>query len=154
MPQLSCHLRGSPHRRRRSAPTWLESDMNDYPLLNLFLTMLYFFLFIAWIWLLVVILSDIFRSKDLGGWGKALWTIFIIIIPWLGVLVYLIARGGSMHERAAADAAASEKAFRQYVQSAASGPSTADEVAKLAELHKSGALTDEEFAAQKARLLA
>ncbi len=131
--------------------------MNDYPLLNLFLTMLYFFLFVAWIWLLIVVLSDVFRSSDISGWVKALWAIFIVILPWLGVLIYLIARGGKMHERAAQEAAAREAAFRSYVQTTASSGSAAspaDEVAKLAELHKAGTLTDAEFAAQKTKVLA
>lgn len=128
--------------------------MENYPLLNLFLTMLYFFLFIAWIWLLVVVISDIFRSHDLGGWAKALWAIFIILIPWLGVLVYLIARGGSMAERSARQAQAMDESFRKYVRDAAgAAPSTADELGKLADLHRQGVLTDEEFAAQKQRLL-
>lgn len=129
--------------------------MNDYPLLNLFLTMLYFFLFIAWIWLLIVILGDVFRSDDMGGWGKALWCIFIIILPWLGVLVYLIARGGSMAERNQREAAKADAAMRAYVQQAAgSGGSAADELTKLSELHKSGVLSEAEFAAQKAKILA
>ncbi|MET0642182.1 MAG: PLDc N-terminal domain-containing protein, partial [Jiangellaceae bacterium] len=66
--------------------------MNDYPLLNLFWTMLWFFLFVAWIYLLIVVVTDIFRSDDLSGWGKALWVLFVVIVPWLGILVYLIAR--------------------------------------------------------------
>ena len=73
----------------------------QYPILDFFLTMLEFFLFIIWIWLLIMVFSDIFRSHDLGGWAKALWSIFIIVIPFFGVFVYLIARGGKMHERAA-----------------------------------------------------
>ena len=72
------------------------------PLMDLFWSMLWFFLFFAWIWLLITIFSDIFRSHDLSGWGKAFWTIFVVILPWLGVLIYLIARGGSMQERAMA----------------------------------------------------
>ncbi len=129
--------------------------MNDYPLLNLFLTMLYFFLFIAWIWLLIVVLGDIFRSHDMGGWAKAIWCIFIVLIPWLGVLVYLIARGGSMAERNMAQAQRADEAMRAYVQQAAgSGGSAADELSKLSELHKSGVLSDSEFAAQKAKILA
>lgn len=73
--------------------------MHDYPLLNLFWTMLFLFLFIAWFWVLVGIVSDILRSRDLSGWAKGLWTLFVIVLPWLGVLVYLIARGDQMHER-------------------------------------------------------
>ena len=80
----------------------------QYPILDFFLTMLYFFLFIIWIWLLFMVFVDIFRSHDLGGWAKALWVIFIIVLPFLGVFVYLIARGGKMHERAAQGGAAAE----------------------------------------------
>src|SRR3974390_1296109 len=82
-----------------------------YPLLNIFWTMLEFFVFFLWIWLLIVIFMDIFRSHDIGGFAKALWVIFVIILPFLGVLIYLIARGGSMHERAAAQAIQQQKAF-------------------------------------------
>ncbi len=129
--------------------------MDNYPLLNLFLTMLWFFLFIIWIWLLIGIIGDIFRSHDMSGWAKALWVVFIVVVPWLGVLVYLIARGGKMAERNAQRAQAADDAFKQYVQQAAgTAPSTADEITKLAELHRSGVLTDEEFTAQKQRLLA
>jgi ABC-type multidrug transport system fused ATPase/permease subunit len=126
-----------------------------YPLLNIFWTMLEFFLFFLWIWLLIVIFSDIFRSHDMGGLAKALWVIFVIIIPYLGVLVYLIARGGSMHERAAAQAAQQQKAFDNYVRQAAgsSGGNSAEELSKLADLKAKGVLTDAEFEAQKAKLL-
>ena len=80
----------------------------DYPLLGMFWTLLWFFLWIAWIWLMIQVVFDIFRSHDMGGWGKALWAIFVIIIPWLGVLIYLIARGDKMREHAMADAQAQE----------------------------------------------
>ena len=128
----------------------------QYPILDFFLTMLYFFLFIIWIWLLIMVFSDIFRSHDLGGWAKALWSIFIIVIPFLGVFVYLIARGGKMHERAAEQAAAQQKAFDQYVKEAAGTPgeSSADQLHKLADLKSQGVLTDAEFEAQKAKILA
>ena len=130
--------------------------MDDYPLLNLFWTMLWFFVFIAWLFLLFTLFADIFRSKDLGGWAKALWTLFIIILPILGSLVYLIVRGRSMHERAAEDYQEREKAFRSYVQEAAGpagGAGVADELSKLAALRDSGALTADEFEAQKTKLL-
>src|ERR1700733_4486580 len=91
----------------------------QYPILDFFLTMLYFFLFVIWIWLLIMVFTDIFRSRDIGGWAKALWSIFIIILPFLGVFVYLIARGGKMHERQAQEAAAQQQAFDQYVQQTA-----------------------------------
>ena len=126
------------------------------PLLDLFWTMLWFFLLIAWIWLLISIITDIFRSDDLSGWTKALWTLFVIIVPWLGALIYLIARGDSMQERAMRDATERAKAQRQYIQEVASTSSTssADELTKLAQLRDSGVITADEFEAQKAKLLA
>jgi ABC-type transport system involved in cytochrome bd biosynthesis fused ATPase/permease subunit len=128
----------------------------QYPILDFFLTMLYFFLFVIWIWLLITVFIDIFRSHDMGGWAKALWVIFIIVLPFLGVFVYLIARGGKMHERAAQQAAQQQKAFDQYVkQTAGSAADTsADQLAKLADLKSQGVLTDAEFDAQKAKILA
>ena len=127
-----------------------------YPILDFFLTMLYFFLFIIWIWLLIMVFMDIFRSHDLGGWAKALWVIFIIILPFLGVFVYLIARGGKMRDRAARDVAQQQRAFDQYVQQTAgtSGSTTADQLAKLADLKSQGVLSEDEFQAQKAKILA
>jgi hypothetical protein len=125
----------------------------SYPLLGVFWTMLWFFAFFIWIWLLIVVFADIFRSHDMGGFAKALWVIFIIILPILGVLIYLIARGGSMHERAARQAEQQEQAFRSYVQDAAAGSSSADQLAKLADLKASGAITDQEFEAGKAKIL-
>jgi len=124
--------------------------------MDLFWSMLWFFLFFAWIWLLITIFSDIFRSQDLSGWGKAFWTIFVVILPWLGVLIYLIARGGSMQERAMAMAVQQEKAQREYIQqvsASSGGASSADELKKLAELQSSGVISAEEFAAQKAKIL-
>ncbi len=128
--------------------------MNDYPLLNLFWTMLWFFLFVAWIYLLIVIITDVFRSDDMSGWSKALWVLFILIIPILGVLVYLIARGDKMHARAAQDYRRRDEEMRAYVRDAA-GPSTsvADELTKLSALRDSGTITAAEFEAQKAKLL-
>jgi len=124
-----------------------------YPLLSIFWTMLEFFLFFLWIWLLIVIFADIFRSHDMGGLAKALWVIFVIILPFLGVLIYLIARGGSMQERAAAQAQRQQQAFDSYVKETAGGSGSADELAKLADLKAKGVLTDAEFEAQKAKLL-
>mgnify|MGYP001551450355 CR=1 FL=1 len=122
------------------------------PVLDVLWAMLWFFLFIAWIWVIIVVIADVFRSDDLNGWGKALWTIFIILIPWLGVLVYLMARGHGMQERQAKQAAAQQQATNQYIQAAA-GTSDADQLEKLKNLHDSGALTDDEYAAQKAKVL-
>jgi ABC-type multidrug transport system fused ATPase/permease subunit len=128
----------------------------QYPILDFFLTMLYFFLFVIWIWLLITVFIDIFRSHDMGGWAKALWVIFIIVLPFLGVFVYLIARGGKMHERAAQQAAQQQKAFDQYVKQTAGAPAdtSADQLAKLADLKSQGVLTDAEFEAQKSKILA
>jgi Short C-terminal domain/Phospholipase_D-nuclease N-terminal len=125
----------------------------DYPLLGVFWTMLEFFFFFIWIWLLIIVFSDIFRSRDLGGLAKALWVIFVIVIPLLGVLIYLIARGHGMQERAAERARQQDQTFRAYVQETASSPTAADEVAKLADLKASGAITEEEFEAAKAKAL-
>ncbi len=125
-----------------------------YPLLDIFWTILEVFVFVLWIWLLVFIFIDIFRSHDLGGFAKALWVLFLIILPFLGVLVYLIARGGSMHERAEKQAQAQQKAFDNYVkQTAGTSGGSADELAKLADLKSKGVITDAEFEAQKAKLL-
>ena len=126
----------------------------DYPLMGLFWTMLWWFFWIAWIVLLFRVIGDIFRSHDMGGWAKALWSIFVILAPWLGVLVYLIARGGSMAERDHRQAQAQDEAFRAYVQETAGSGGTADELAKLASLREQGVLTDAEFTQQKAKLLA
>jgi hypothetical protein len=129
---------------------------SSYPILDIFLTTLYFFIFIIWLWLLFMVFIDIFRSHDLKGWAKALWVIGIIIMPYLGVLVYLIFRGGKMHERAAQQAAQQQKAFDQYVKQAAGTPgaSTADQLAKLANVKSQGLLTDAEFDAEKTKILA
>jgi hypothetical protein len=128
----------------------------QYPILDFFLTMLYFFLFVIWIWLLITVFVDIFRSRDMGGWAKALWVIFVIVLPFLGVFVYLIARGSKMHERAAQEAAAQQKAFDQYVREAAGTPGEdpTSQLSKLADLKSQGVLTDAEFEAQKAKILA
>jgi hypothetical protein len=129
---------------------------SSYPILDIFLTTLYFFIFIIWLWLLFMVFIDIFRSHDLKGWAKGLWVIGIIVMPYLGVLVYLIFRGGKMHERAAQQAAQQQKAFNQYVKQAAGTPgnSTADQLAKLANVKSQGLLTDAEFDAEKAKILA
>jgi Short C-terminal domain/Phospholipase_D-nuclease N-terminal len=128
---------------------------SSYPLLNIFWTIFELFLWIIWIWILIWIFIDIFRSHDLSGWAKALWFLFVLFIPLIGVLVYLIVRGGSMHERAVQDARHQDAEFRQYVQqAAASGPaSTADQLAKLADLRDRGVISAEEFEREKAKVL-
>jgi type VI protein secretion system component VasK len=117
-------------------------------------SMLWFFMFVIWIWVLIALFGDIFRSEDLSGGMKAFWIIFIVILPWLGILVYLIVRGSGMQKRAIAHAQAQEAQLRDYVQSTAAAASPADQIAKLADLKNQGALTDAEFEAQKAKLLA
>jgi Short C-terminal domain/Phospholipase_D-nuclease N-terminal len=134
-------------------PTQILADSSSsYPLFNLFWTMFEFFIWILWFFLLFRVIIDIFRSHDLSGWGKAGWAVFVIILPFLGVFVYLIARGGSMHERDISAAKQNDEAMRSYIQQAASsGPS--EELTKLAALRDQGVLTEDEFAAQKAKLL-
>jgi predicted PurR-regulated permease PerM len=129
---------------------------SSYPLLNIFWTIFELFLWIIWIWILIWIFIDIFRSHDLSGGAKALWVLFVLFIPLVGVLVYLIARGGKMHEHAAQDARQQDQEFRQYVQqAAASSPaSTADQLAKLADLRDRGVISAEEFDREKAKVLA
>jgi hypothetical protein len=127
---------------------------SDFGTGQVFLSMLWFFLFFIWIWLLIVVFSDLFRSHDIGGWAKALWVIFIIILPYLGVLVYLIARGHKMAEHAQEAAAAQDAAARAYIQSAAgTSGSAADEIQRLADLKSQGVISDAEFEAGKAKAL-
>jgi type VI protein secretion system component VasK len=118
-------------------------------------SMLWFFLFVIWIWLLIVVFGDIFRSRDLSGWAKALWTIFIIVLPYLGVFVYLIARGQKMGEHAVQEAQEQDAAMRRYVQNVVSseGRSTADEIARLADLRDKGVISEAEFQQAKAKAL-
>lgn len=124
-----------------------------YPLLDVFWTMLWLFLWIIWLFLIIRIVIDIFRSDDLGGWAKAGWLIFILILPLIGVLVYLIARGEGIYRREATQARKSEEAFRDYVRQTAGSASTADELTKLASLRDQGVITEAEFTQQKAKLL-
>ena len=121
---------------------------------DVFLSMLWFFLFFIWIWILITVFADIFRSHDMGGWHKALWVIFVILVPYLGVFVYLIARGGKMHEHAINDAANAQAAFNQQVRAVAgSGSSVADQIAKLADLKANGTIDDAEFERLKAQAI-
>jgi hypothetical protein len=126
----------------------------DFGVGQVFWSMLWFFLFFMWIWLVISVFADIIRSDDMGGWAKALWSLFIIFVPYLGVLVYLIARGSGMAKRSVRDAQDQEAAFRSYVQDAAGTQSPAQQLATLADLHERGKITDEEFAALKAKALA
>jgi len=128
---------------------------SSYPLLNIFWTIFELFLWIIWIWILIWIFIDIFRSHDLSGWAKALWFLFVLFIPLVGVLVYLIVRGGSMHERAVQDARQQDREVREYVQQVAgSSASPADQLTKLADLRDRGVITSEEFEREKAKILA
>ena len=120
---------------------------------QVFWSFLWFFIFIIWIYLLIFIFSDIFRSRDLSGWGKALWSIFVIILPYIGIFAYLIARGGSMAERQIAQAQAQQEAMDSYVRATASSASSADQLAQLAELHTAGKIDDAEYASAKAKVL-
>lgn len=134
--------------------------MSDYPALNLFWTMLWFFLWVMWLFLLFRVVSDIFRSRDLGGWSKAAWMVLCIILPFLGVLAYVVLRGHSMQNRDVEQAQQADAAFKKYVRDAAATPgaggSAGDHVAelsKLADLKAGGALTEAEFQKAKDKLL-
>ena len=127
----------------------------DYPFLNILWSMIIFFAWVIWIWIMIIILSDVFRRKDISGWGKALWIVFLIVLPFLGVLVYLIAQHDGMTKRSE-EAAMSQKAqFDDYVRNTAgSGGGSAAEIEKAKKLLDSGAITADEFAALKAKALA
>ena len=127
---------------------------SSYPLLNTFWTILYFFVFFLWLMILFRVIWDVFRSHDLGGLGKAGWLLFILVLPLLGVFVYLIARGGSMHERDVRVAQAQTQALRSWMQETNGGGSAADELAKLAELRTKGIISDDEFDRAKSKVLA
>ena len=127
----------------------------DYPAGGVFLSILWFFMFVLWFMLLFHVFGDLFRDHSLGGWGKAAWIIGIILFPFLGVFIYIIARGSGMSQRTIDAAKANDAAFKEYVQQAAgSSGSTAEELQKLAALKEQGVLTDAEFEAQKAKILA
>jgi len=127
---------------------------DDFGTGQVFWSILWFTLFFIWIWLLIVVFADIFRSHDLGGWAKAFWVIGIIIFPYLGVFIYLIARGHKMQEHAVQDAKAQDAAARAYIQDAVgSGGSTADELARLADLKDKGVIDDAEFQRLKAKAI-
>jgi ABC-type multidrug transport system fused ATPase/permease subunit len=125
----------------------------DYPLLGIFWSMFILFMWIIWFTLMFRIFADIFRSDDLGGFAKTMWMIFVIVLPFLGVLIYVITRGPSMTARDLQQAQRQRAAFEGYVRETAGSASTADEIAKLAELRASGVLSDSEFDALKAKAL-
>ena len=126
----------------------------SYPLLGAFWTILEIFLWVLWIWILIYVFIDIFRSHDLSGWAKALWFLFVLFIPLIGVLVYLIARGGEMHERAVRQAQQQDREARRYIQEAAGSPTSAEQLSKLADLRERGVITADEFEREKAKILA
>jgi Short C-terminal domain/Phospholipase_D-nuclease N-terminal len=124
----------------------------DYPFLDVLWTMIVFFAWVAWLWILFTVFADLFRRDDIGGWGKAAWIVFVILVPFLGVLVYLIAQHDGMRERSEKQLRAQKAAFDQHVREAAGGSAT--EIAKAKELLDSGAITQSEFDAIKAKALA
>ena len=126
----------------------------SYPLLGAFWTILEIFLWVLWIWVLIYVFIDIFRSHDLSGWARALWFLFVLFIPLIGVLVYLIARGDKMHERAVRQVQQQDREARQYIQEAAGSGTPADQLSKLADLRDRGVITAAEFDREKAKVLA
>jgi uncharacterized membrane protein YcjF (UPF0283 family) len=123
----------------------------DYPFLDVLWTMIIFFAWVAWIWIAITVFVDIFRRHDISGWGKAAWVVFVIVLPFLGVLVYLIAQHDGMRERTVKQAETQQAAFDQYVREAAGG--SAAEIAKAKELLDSGAISQAEYDAIKAKAL-
>jgi hypothetical protein len=126
----------------------------DYPFLNVFWTMILFFFWVAWIWVLIMVFSDLFRRHDASGWTKALWIVFLIFLPFLGVLIYMIVNGKGMTERNVKQAQDNQAQFDNYVQSVAAKSGPAAEIEKAKALRDSGAITDAEFEALKAKALA
>lgn len=127
----------------------------DYPFLDVFWTMIIFFMWVIWIWILVTVLIDVFRRHDIGGWSKALWTLFMIVLPFLGVFIYLISQGKGMAERRADEIRASQASFDSYVRDVASSESSpSDQIAKAKQLLDSGAIDQSEFDALKRKALA
>jgi hypothetical protein len=126
----------------------------DYPFLDVLWTMLVFFAWVIWFWLLITVFADLFRRHDISGWGKAGWTLFVIVLPFLGVFVYLIAQGKQMAERKMADAQASQAAFDQYVRDVAPAGGASDQIAKAKQLLDSGAIDAAEYEQIKRKALA
>ena len=132
----------------------LAASSYSYPLLGAFWTIVMIFLWVIWFWVLITVFIDIFRSDDLSGGAKTLWFVLVLFFPLVGVLVYLIARGGTMQERSVRQAQRQQEQIRSYVQEAAGSPSSADQLAKLADLRDRGVITAEEFDREKAKILA
>ena len=125
-----------------------------YPAGGIFLSMFYFFIFFIWIMLLFRVFADIFRNHEMGGFTKFLWILFVIVVPFLGIFIYIIVHGKSMAHRDMEQAQAQQDSFKAYVQQTASTASTADQLAQLADLKDRGLITQEEFDIAKARALA
>ena len=127
---------------------------NEFGSGQVFWSLLWFFLFFIWIWILITVFADIFRSHDLSGWAKAIWVIFVIFFPYLGVFVYLIARGHKMHEHAMESAQQQDQAAKAYIREAAgTAASPADELHRLADLKDRGVIDDAEFQKMKAKIV-
>ena len=125
----------------------------DYPFLDIFWTMLIFFMWVIWLWILITVLMDLFRRHDIGGWGKAAWTLFVIVLPFLGVFMYLVTQGGKMAERKAEEIRASQASFDEYVRNAAGSGGPSDQIAKGKELLDAGAIDQAEFEMLKRKAL-
>jgi Short C-terminal domain/Phospholipase_D-nuclease N-terminal len=125
----------------------------DYPFMDVLWSMIIFFFWVIWIWIVITVLIDVFRRHDINGWLKALWVVFVVILPWLGVLIYLIVEHDGMRERSIKQARSQREAFDDYVRDTAGGGS-AGEIAKAKELLDSGAINQEEFEKLKAKALA
>jgi hypothetical protein len=132
----------------------MELFAADYPFLDIFWTMLIFFMWVIWIWILITVLMDLFRRHDIGGWGKAAWTLFVIVLPFLGVFMYLITQGGQMAERRNAELQASRASFDSYVRDVASPNGPSEQIAKGKELLDQGAIDQAEFELLKRKALA
>jgi uncharacterized membrane protein YcjF (UPF0283 family) len=131
------------------------SFASSYPFLNILWTTLIVFAWVIFIWIAITVLIDVFRRQDIGGWAKAAWVVFIVILPWIGVLVYLIAEHSGMNERRMKDVQTSQQQFDDYVRkTAGSGAGAAAEIEKAKQLLDSGAITQEEFDSIKAKALA
>jgi hypothetical protein len=139
--------------RNRSRGDALMVMAADYPFMDVLWSMIIFFFWVIWIWIVITVLVDVFRRDDIGGWAKAAWVVFVVILPWLGVLVYLIAQHDGMRERSVKQAQAQRREFDEYVRETAGGGSAAD-IAKAKELLDAGAITQQEFETLKAKALA
>ena len=128
----------------------------DYPLASVMWTMVVFFMWILWIWLLITIFSDLFRRRDVSGWGKAGWTVMLLVLPFLGVFIYLISQGHAMQDRAINDQKQSKAQFDDYVRSVSSNGNghSASEIGQAKQLLDSGAITTDEYETLKAKALA